>query len=161
MLTLDRTQACWADDLKSQSLVAMANWHFVNLPYVKAHFRSALVAALESENLIWAINQTRTTLASSKSTAVPQAIQLRNIIHFAGDMTQPLHVVAMYNDAQFPTGDQGGNLFKIYGANQTQLHAFWDSGAGVWANDPYRPLSPSDANFIQTTASDIASKYPP
>jgi hypothetical protein len=50
---------------------------------------------------------------------------------------------------------QGGNLFKITGANQSELHAYWDSGANMWPDDPPRPLSPdgtkvSDAYLFVT-----------
>lgn len=39
------------------------------------------------------------------------------------------------------SGDSGGNLFPIIGANQSELHAFWDSGAGLWEDDLVRPMN--------------------
>jgi hypothetical protein len=46
-----------------------------------------------------------------------------------GDIHQPLHAVALFNE-QFPKGDQGGNLFLIkYNKNIGNLHKLFDSGA--------------------------------
>jgi len=56
---------------------------------------------------------------------------LRFLTHIIGDVHQPLHSAALFND-QFPNGDEGGNLFKIvYPAdkNINGLHKFFDSGA--------------------------------
>ena len=41
-----------------------------------------------------------------------KSIALRWIIHFVGDMHQPLHDTNMFNE-DFPNGDRGGNNFKI------------------------------------------------
>ena len=51
------------------------------------------------------------------------------IIHYLGDIHQPLHAVAEV-DSRFPEGDQGGNLQKIpmdKASGVDELHAVWDS----------------------------------
>jgi len=56
---------------------------------------------------------------------------LRFLTHIIGDIHQPLHAAALFND-QFPNGDQGGNLFKIVYPDNKEingLHKFFDSGA--------------------------------
>ena len=52
---------------------------------------------------------------------------LRLLIHYLGDVHQPLHSLSRVNP-EFPAGDRGGNDFKLpshYGAKE--LHAVWDS----------------------------------
>lgn len=54
---------------------------------------------------------------------------LRLLIHYVGDIHQPLHTVSRYT-AEYPEGDQGGNLFMLETfspENITELHALWDS----------------------------------
>jgi hypothetical protein len=52
---------------------------------------------------------------------------LRLIIHYLGDVHQPLHCLSRVDD-NFPAGDRGGNDFPLpthYTAKE--LHAVWDS----------------------------------
>jgi len=56
---------------------------------------------------------------------------LRFLTHIIGDVHQPLHSCALFND-KFPHGDEGGNNFTIvYSPDPTmkELHAWFDSGA--------------------------------
>ena len=57
-----------------------------------------------------------------------QASALRWVIHFVGDIHQPLHCAARVSHAH-PKGDQGGNLFVIkIGGQDRKLHSYWDGG---------------------------------
>ena len=52
---------------------------------------------------------------------------LRLIIHYVGDIHQPLHCVNLVN-SDYPEGDKGGNAFKLrYRYRVKNLHALWDS----------------------------------
>ena len=52
---------------------------------------------------------------------------LRLLIHYVGDLHQPLHSSSRLND-KYPKGDAGGNFFKLPSKNTvTNLHAAWDS----------------------------------
>lgn len=56
-----------------------------------------------------------------------QSYALRLLIHYIGDVHQPLHCLARV-DATYPAGDRGGNSFNLpnhYEANN--LHSVWDS----------------------------------
>lgn len=58
-----------------------------------------------------------------------KSLLLRYLVHVLGDIHQPLHSSSLFSD-RFPTGDQGGNLYKIhYKDNIEQLHKLFDSGA--------------------------------
>jgi len=82
------------------------------------------------------------------------------IIHYVGDIHQPLHTVAMV-DATYPSGDMGGNkeyLPSICGASN--LHSVWDSVAYNYCGYPVQPLSDADWEWYSTTASSINNAYP-
>ncbi len=52
---------------------------------------------------------------------------LRLLIHYLGDVHQPLHTVARVN-YNYPEGDHGGNSVKLPEINGTDnLHSVWDS----------------------------------
>jgi len=51
---------------------------------------------------------------------------MRFLLHFIGDIHQPLHTTARVND-DYPKGDKGGNDFPLpnhYSAKN--LHSVWD-----------------------------------
>jgi hypothetical protein len=55
------------------------------------------------------------------------AFNLRLLIHYLGDIHQPLHTVSRYAK-EFPKGDMGGNLFMLKQVGEVnELHALWDS----------------------------------
>lgn len=62
---------------------------------------------------------------------------MRFIIHFVGDIHQPLHCTSRISSAN-PEGDRGGNLvrIKVVGANgqikETNLHSYWDTGLNTF-----------------------------
>ena len=158
-----------------------------------------------SSNVAWAIRETNYTLGYYKAKKLDQARALRFLIHFAGDIHQPLHAATMFDQNVFPppVGDEGGNKFPIQGANQSELHAcvafhircacciaptrqlecpntvltpcypspvppcarvcthrFWDSGAGQWQADQWRPLNSSGTAWLDGWATKITDAYP-
>ena len=57
---------------------------------------------------------------------VAKSYALRLLIHYMGDLVQPLHCENRYN-SEFPDGDKGGNLFPLkYHYDVDELHALWD-----------------------------------
>jgi hypothetical protein len=51
---------------------------------------------------------------------------MRFLMHYLGDIHQPLHCVSRVDD-EFPAGDKGGNAFKTKSHYKTkELHAVWD-----------------------------------
>jgi hypothetical protein len=92
------------------------------------------------------------------------------LVHFVGDIHQPLHTVAEV-DSTYPSGDKGGNaetLPSICGASN--LHAMWDSVAYNYCGTPtlvsikivnlLKPLSTSDWTFYTNEASAMSKAYP-
>lgn len=148
--------ACWPDDIRGQVSV-MAGWHFINTPY---NPQNVSLPPLESENVAWAITKLGTTLHYYKEANNWElAYAVANYMHFMGDISQPLHCTELF-DSQFPKGDAGGNAFHItfQGQSDYPLHSVWDSVGGMYVNDT-RPLSPSDRQFLLTTAQSLTSQY--
>ena len=72
------------------------------------------------------------------------SIAMRFLIHYVGDMHQPLHDETRI-DKQYPDGDRGGNDFPLpyhYGAKE--LHAVWDKVMYEFHTNPKLPYTPTD-----------------
>ena len=58
------------------------------------------------------------------------------IIHYVGDVHQPLHSTALV-DSEYPSGDRGGNSEHIPSIDGvSNLHAVWDSVLYTWTGYP-------------------------
>jgi hypothetical protein len=61
---------------------------------------------------------------------------LRLLIHYLGDIHQPLHATSRV-DSKYPKGDAGGNFFKVpIKKDAKNLHSVWDSVVYLWADTP-------------------------
>ena len=83
-------------------------------------------------------NATNDTVTGVKR-ALGDSFNLRMLIHFTGDIHQPLHTTSRFSK-DFPNGDLGGNKFHLTPrANSTDpitnLHALWDSTVYEWDED--------------------------
>ena len=114
--------ANWGDFIKSDTSWNHAyNWHFVSVPsnLPKAEF-IAMLKALPEKNLY---NQTKLIYEQLKDKSLPlekRQEALKFLIHFVGDIHQPLHVGRK--------DDQGGNKIVVYWFDKkTNLHSLWDS----------------------------------
>jgi S1/P1 Nuclease len=137
------TAAVWADDFKSQ--LGTAIWHYIDLPFsLDGTDTSGFVPA--SFDVVQAINLCVSNLASTATTETDKATALRYILHFVGDIQQPLHCSTAISAAH-PNGDAGGNGFSLNGT-YGNLHSLWDSGGGYVAAGLSRPLSASGMNTL-------------
>lgn len=67
------------------------------------------------------------TITKHYNAADSKSIALRLLIHFMGDIHQPLHSLNRV-DGSYPTGDAGGNAFPLtYHYDVDELHALWDT----------------------------------
>ena len=90
---------------------------------------------------------------SSVDYSLGDSFNLRLLIHYIGDIHQPLHDTTMFS-SDFPNGDRGGNSFTLLPTDGIkELHALWDSVVDKYPNDMDVPLS-SDS---WTTLGDISS----
>lgn len=151
--------ACWADDLKSQGLEPMAGWHFINQPYDPSNYPIAQWPVQE-ENVEVLIAQLDKTLKKQSSTpAWDLAFALANLVHFYGDIHQPLHATELFSST-YPTGDRGGNAQDVtVDGTSTKLHFVWDSICWEYSQELSRPLSDSDYATVQTFGQYLQNTY--
>ncbi len=118
----------WPDQIKSQTTQYNA-WHYIDLPFDRSGGVSDHVIA--SDNVVWAILHAEKIVEDNNESQNRRAKYLSFLIHFIGDIHQPMHCVTLYN-THFPQGDQGGNLYPIVSPIATNLHALWDRGLGLF-----------------------------
>jgi hypothetical protein len=125
--------ASWADDMKS--IDKTFTWHFVDIPLAlhRAETDSldvmkwceAIGPSVDGKDrpgcLTTAIDYEWSILRDKNQPAPDRAKALRYLIHFLGDLSQPLH--------DTDNRDQGGNCTRMtFFANEKleNLHAIWD-----------------------------------
>jgi len=88
-----------------------------------------------------------------------RSFALRLVIHYLGDIHQPLHSVAEVN-SHYPSGDEGGNYEKVpddgTGDGVENLHAVWDSVIYQYPGYPTMPFDVEEWNWYTETAKTIA-----
>ena len=85
---------------------------------------------------------------------------LRLVIHYVGDIHQPLHAEAEVNST-YPSGDAGGNYEKVPSIDGvSNLHSVWDSVIYQYPGYPVMPLSDTDWTWYTTTSDAIAESNP-
>lgn len=136
----------WADDVKARGGSFQSNWHFVDTPYLD---QGGDFSDFNIETETYNITNTLTNLQSwilkepgYDSTYQYEQIMgafggldedqglsvaMRLVIHFVGDIHQPLHAESRYNK-QYPSGDRGGNSFRLPSSDGIyNLHSAYDS----------------------------------
>jgi len=121
--------ATWAVDTKNQEKTSV--WHYVDIPrYVGAVTSLApwcppIGPSVDGKNrpgcIVDALEYEAAILRDKSRPVADRAMALRYIIHFAGDIHQPLH--------DEDNDDQGGNCtaLQFFGEDRlTNLHAVWD-----------------------------------
>lgn len=124
----------WADDLRPfPEFDEFKQLHFIDTPFATD---GTALPEIPTPNIVTALEEQVNILKTSTDKSA-QAQALRFIIHFVGDIHQPLHCTSRISSAN-PEGDRGGNLvrIKIVGANgqikETNLHSYWDSGLNTF-----------------------------
>ncbi len=116
-------EACtWADDARKEpEFASTANWHFINLPLGLSFtdFKNYL-DTLSQENVYSAFNNAKKELTNPESTRLQKVHALKFMLHFIGDIHQPMHVGR--------AEDKGGNTIQLnYNEKGTNLHSLWDT----------------------------------
>ena len=134
----------WADEIKKDRPETVA-WHYIDLTIQDK--KAAFAERCPDDNCLTArIRLFRAQLTTQKRASDPNPISdldaLRFLVHFVGDVEQPLHSVS---DA-----DQGGNCEPLDPLRGTakNLHALWDG---------YLPdtINPDDKSLAQQLSKDI------
>lgn len=91
-----------------------------------------------------------------------RSFALRLVIHYVGDVHQPLHAVSEV-DHYYPKGDAGGNFEHVPEVDDTgvtNLHSIWDSVIYEFPGYPSLPLNDDDWDSLTSTAQGFYEKYP-
>ena len=112
----------WADFIKSDtSYNYLSNWHYAN--FMDNLDYQLLRTALDKETGTNIYNRIRFLSSELKNKTLESSkkrMYLRLLIHFVGDIHQPMHMGRKE--------DSGGNGIKIFWFNQpSNLHRLWDS----------------------------------
>jgi hypothetical protein len=112
--------ASWADEIR-RSRNETGAWHYVDIPIEKSHLEMERDCA-KGDCVVSAIARFRQTMHDPAATADQRREALMFVIHFVGDMHQPLH-------SSERDHDKGGNTVQIlFHDRKTNLHSLWDSG---------------------------------
>ena len=132
----------WADDLRPfPEFDSFKPLHYKDFFFT---LDGSILPEIDPNNIVKALEDNVNILKTSTDKNA-QAQALRFVIHFVGDIHQPLHCTAKVSKAN-RKGDQGGNFFKITIAGDdgklkdTNLHSYWDSGA-----EDFPPTGPNFA----------------
>jgi len=88
-----------------------------------------------------------------------KSLALRLLIHYYGDIHQPLHCSDRYTK-EYPKGDKGGNAFIVknhYSA--PELHAVWDNVVYSYHKNPKRPFTKETWADFGAMAEDLHSRF--
>jgi S1/P1 Nuclease len=116
----------WADQVR-RTRPDTYNWHFVDIPLASARYdaqRDCRPSA-KGDCVVAAINRGVAALRDARVTGPERVQALMFLVHFVGDIHQPLHASEGRTAAGAP--DRGGNLIAVdfYG-HETNLHRVWD-----------------------------------
>ncbi len=151
------TAACWADDIKSFTS-AYSTWHYIDLPFsLDGTPTNGFIPP--AFDVVQAIRLNIATLQSTNATPTDQATNFRFLLHFLGDIQQPLHCSTAIYAAQ-PGGDAGGNSFSLIPPSWSNLHSLWDSGGGYLFDSLPRPLSAASQTTLSNKVFAIETDYP-
>jgi len=107
----------FADEIKSDDrFYEISPWHYVNFPFdttYEAHSKS------DKGDIVVAIQKCMDKLSDSNASKEDKAFYLKLLVHFVGDLHQPLHIGK--------ADDRGGNDFQVRWFDEgTNLHSVWD-----------------------------------
>jgi hypothetical protein len=158
----------WADDIKAVGVKSMSQWHFSD-NYINGK-RLLTKEELEKrniernpENLVWATNQAKKILRNTKQSLIDdrlnKSIYMRLLIHFYGDLHQPLHNISLVDDKSFKKGDGGGNKFVIDLPGARDLHSLWDVCVKR-CKALKLPLTKEHYDYVDSFARDLMKRFP-
>jgi hypothetical protein len=107
----------FADDIKSDKRYnEFYTWHYINMPLDQNYEDSEKSS---SGDLVSGINYCIKVIKDNNSSNDDKAFYLKLLIHFVGDLHQPMHVGLVE--------DKGGNDFKLqWFYKDSNLHSVWD-----------------------------------
>lgn len=116
----DAEVASWADEVRRERRET-SGWHYVNIPHDAEGFDRGRDGR-DGDNVIDAIERQAKVLADRTQPREKRVEALKFVVHFVGDLHQPLHCADR-------NGDKGGNgqlVFFLDRRGSVSLHSVWD-----------------------------------
>lgn len=116
-------------------------WHYDDLPLGETEYRDDDPFA-RPDDVVHRLNHAIDVLEGRASDVTPR-IALYMVVHFVGDLHQPLHMACGYYDVSDPAhprlltdpaqcqghpDDKGGNVLRFGPDRWDELHGYWDTG---------------------------------
>ena len=136
----------YADEIRSdQRYNQFSTWHYVNFKVGETYESSKKNS---KGDLIQGIKKCQEVIQNPNSTKEDKIFYLKMLIHFIGDMHQPLHLGR--------AEDRGGNSIKVkwFGSN-TNLHSVWDTKMIESYNMSYTELTSNLNKFSKNQIKSI------
>jgi len=136
----------YADEIKAEKKYNyISKWHYINIPLNKKFDE---IEREKGGDIIYAINKCIEVLKSSKYNKKEKSFHLKLLVHFIGDLHQPMHLGRKK--------DRGGNDIKMFWfGNITNLHRIWDTQIIESHNMSYTELA---SNLPIFTSNQIKSQ---
>ena len=138
------TASTWADEIRNER-PETERWHFVDIEISGPGYDAARDCP-RGDCVVAQILKDERRVADTRLATPARAEALRFLIHFVGDMHQPLHCA--------DHRDRGGNSVRvILGGEETNLHTVWDTAivAGL-GDDPASVAAGLDARITPREA---------
>ena len=122
----------FADEIKSDDAYRMYNpWHYVNFPLDKNYEEET---PSSDGDLVQGIEKCIAEIKSPNTSKEEKVFYLKMLVHFYGDLHQPLHVGI--------SEDKGGNSIQVqWFSESSNLHRVWDSDLIAYYGMSYSELS--------------------
>jgi hypothetical protein len=133
------SRASWADAWRGAGHRETASWHFVDIEIDKPDLSAACYgfpkaagpasAGPADDCVVDKLNEFEAELSSPATPEPERILALKYVLHFVGDIHQPLHASDNH--------DKGGNCVQLSlgGPRTLNLHAYWDTAV----LEPLRP----------------------
>jgi hypothetical protein len=120
--------ANWADEYR-QLCANTGSWHYVNIPLEELSYEPGRLCPSGKSCVVRALEQASALLADASRTDAERRYALHLVVHFAGDLHQPLH--------SGDRADRGGNDMHVrFEGREMTFHALWDGGLIDWTRRP-------------------------
>jgi len=169
--------ATYADDFKYHGGIYQKTWHFIDQPYFdqggslktfpkfkpdvhdNVEALNGLIAWMNSPSATnYPVTETKSQTPGGVKMAYSTALRL--IIHYAGDIHQPLHSTSRVNN-DYPAGDRGGNsVYLPRHDGVSNLHASWDSVQYEFTGYAQLPFSSSGWSTNGARAANLVARHP-
>lgn len=136
----------YGDEIKSDdNYRKYGPWHYVNFPFGSSYTETP---KSERGDLVMGIEKCIAVLKDDKSTKESKVFHLKMLVHFIGDLHQPMHIGI--------ADDKGGNDFQVrWFGDGTNLHSVWDTKMIESYNMSYSELAANSQKLSKHQLAEI------